>query len=66
MFGARVTVKDKKGRTETYMVVGVDELDFEPEAVSWISPIGKALLAADIGDWITLDNGRGAKIVNIA
>jgi len=64
-FGATVTVKDKKGRTETYTVVGVDELDLEPDAVSWISPIGKALLAADMGDWITLQDGRPAKIVKI-
>ena len=64
-FGATVTVKDKKGRTETYTIVGVDELDFEPDAVSWISPIGKALLAANIGNWITLPDGRAAKIVTI-
>jgi transcription elongation GreA/GreB family factor len=64
-FGATVTVKDKKGRPETYTVVGVDELDLEPGAVSWISPIGKALLAADMGDWITLEDGRTAKIVKI-
>jgi transcription elongation GreA/GreB family factor len=64
-FGATVTVKDKKGRTETYTIVGVDELDSEPDAVSWISPIGKALLAADMGDWITLEDGRAAKIVKI-
>jgi len=64
-FGATVTVKDKEGRTETYTVVGVDELDLEPDAVSWISPIGKALLAADMGDWITLEDGRAAKIVKI-
>jgi hypothetical protein len=64
-FGATVTVKDKKGRTETYAVVGVDELGFEPDAVGWISPIGKALLAADMGDWIKLDDGRSAKIVKI-
>jgi hypothetical protein len=64
-FGATVTVKDKKGRTETYTVVGVDELDLEPAAVSWISPIGKALLAADMGDWITLEDRRTAKIVKI-
>ena len=64
-FGATVTVKDKQGRSETYTVVGVDELDLEPDAVSWISPIGKALLAADIGDWITLEHGRTAKIVKI-
>jgi len=65
VFGATVTVKDKKGRTETYTIVGVDELDLEPDAVSWISPIGKALLAADMGDWITLDDGRTAKILTI-
>jgi transcription elongation factor GreB len=64
-FGATVTVKDKKGRTETYTIVGVDELDLEPHAVSWISPIGKALLAADMGDWIALEDGRAAKIVKI-
>jgi len=64
-FGATVTVKDKKGRTESYTVVGVDELDLDPDAVSWISPIGKTLLAADTGDWITLEDGRSAKIVKI-
>jgi transcription elongation factor GreB len=64
-FGATVTVKDKKGWTETYTVVGVDELDLEPDAVSWISPIGKALLAADMGDWVTLEDGRAAKILKI-
>jgi transcription elongation GreA/GreB family factor len=64
-FGATVSVKDRKGLTETYTVVGVDELDLEPDAVSWISPIGKALLAADMGNWITLEDGRAAKIVKI-
>ena len=42
-FGATVTVKDKKGPTETFTILGVDELDFEPDAVSWISPLGNAL-----------------------
>src|SRR5213596_3782904 len=51
-FGATVTVKDKKGATETLTIVGVDELDFAPNAVRWISQIGKALLAADMGHWI--------------
>jgi transcription elongation GreA/GreB family factor len=64
-FGATVTVEDKKGATETFTIVGVDELDVEPDAVSWISPIGKALLAADMRNWIKLDDGRSAKIVKI-
>jgi transcription elongation factor GreB len=64
-FGAKVTVKDKEGATETYTVVGVDELDLEPDAVSWVSPLGKALLAAELGDRITLEGRRTAKIVKI-
>jgi hypothetical protein len=64
-FGATVTARDKDGGTETFTIVGVDELNLERDAVSWISPIGKALLAADMGDWIKLDDGRSAKIVKI-
>jgi len=64
-FGATVTVTDKQGATETFTVVGVDELNFARDTVSWISPVGKALLAADIGDWIKLEDGRSAKIVKI-
>ena len=64
-FGATVTVKDEKGLTETYTVVGIDELDLEPDTVSWISPVGKALLAADMGDRIKLEDGRTVKIVKI-
>ena len=64
-FGATVTVKDKKGATETFTIVGVDELDFERDAVSWISSLGKALLAVDMGGWITLEDGRTTKVVKI-
>ena len=64
-FGSTVTVKDKNGQADTFTIVGVDELDFQPDTVSWISPIGKALLAADMGGWIKLEDGRSAKIVKI-
>ena len=64
-FGATVTVKDEKGATETFTIVGVDELNFERDAVSWISPLGKALLAADMGDRMKLEDGRSAQIVKI-
>src|SRR5947208_2887887 len=64
-FGSTVTVKDKDGQAETFTIVGLDELDFEPDAVSLISPVGKALLAADMGRWIKLEDGRSAKIVKI-
>jgi transcription elongation factor GreB len=64
-FGATVTVSDAEGKTETYTIVGVDELNFAPEALSWISPFGKKLLASELGDRITLEDGRTAKIVKI-
>lgn len=64
-FGATVTVRDAEGKTATYAVVGVDELDLVPDAVSWISPFGKALLASELDDRITLEDGRTAKIVKI-
>jgi transcription elongation factor GreB len=64
-FGATVTVKDKEGEAETFTIVGVDELNFERDAVSWISPVGKALLAGNMGDWIKLEDGRRAKIAKI-
>ncbi|MEP6810599.1 MAG: GreA/GreB family elongation factor [Chthoniobacterales bacterium] len=65
VFGALVTLQAADGREETYRIVGVDELDFEPEAVSWISPLGKALLAAELGQRLTLEDGRVVKIVKI-
>jgi transcription elongation GreA/GreB family factor len=64
-FGATVTVRAADGKPETYTVVGVDELDFVSNAVSWISPIGKALLVSELGDRITLEDGRSATIVKI-
>lgn len=48
-FGASVTVRDAKGIESTYRIVGVDETDFFPDAVSWLSPIARALLNARLG-----------------
>jgi transcription elongation factor GreB len=64
-FGAKVTVRDAVGQLKTYRILGVDELDSDPEAVSWISPLGRILLAAELGDKVTLEQGGPAKIVKI-
>jgi transcription elongation factor GreB len=63
--GATVTLRDPHDNTQTHTIVGVDELDFEPDAASWISPLGKALLASQLGDRVTLADGRTVKIVKI-
>ena len=64
-FGATVTLRDPHDKTETHTIVGVDELDSEPDAVSWILPLGKALLASQLGNRVTLEDGRTVKIVKI-
>ena len=64
-FGARVTVRDASGQLTTYRIVGVDELDLYSDAVSWISPIGKALLAAELGQQVTLPQFGRIDIVDV-
>ena len=63
-FGATVTTK-QNDNIQTYTVVGVDELGFYPDAISWISPVGKALLAAELGDKVRLEDDRTGTIVKI-
>lgn len=64
-FGARVTVRGASGQLRAYQVVGVDELDLHDDAVSWISPSGKALLAADIGQRVSFESGERVEIVAV-
>lgn len=63
-FGALVTVRDADGEVRTYRIVGVDEIEFYSNAVSWVSPPGKALLAAEVGDRVVLD-GERVEIVSV-
>ena len=64
-FGARVTVRKAGGKSQAYQIVGVDELHLHADAVSWISPIGKALLAAEVGDRLTLPSGDRVDVVGV-
>ena len=48
--GAIVTVRHRNGEEETYRIVGVDESDPEKGAISWISPLAKALLSKRAGE----------------
>ena len=60
-----MTIETPDGGVETYTIVGVDEMQFEPDAVTWISPIGKALLAAEVGQWLLVNEQRVGKIVSV-
>lgn len=64
-FGATVTVADESGAERTVSIVGVDELDPARGRVSWVSPIARALLKAEVGDVVTLRTPRGAEQLEV-
>ena len=49
-FGATVTYVREDDREITVQLVGEDEADFEKGKINWQSPVGKALLRAEVGD----------------
>ena len=54
-FGATVSVADVDGNERVYKIVGVDESDPSQGRISFISPIGKALISAREGDAVRLE-----------
>src|ERR1700759_5273801 len=50
-FGSTVTIT-RKGRTQTFRIVGVDEADARKGLISFRSPIAQAILGARPGDII--------------
>jgi transcription elongation factor GreB len=53
LFGATVTVENDEGEEKVYSIVGIDEYDAGKGKVSWVSPIGKALLGGMEGDSVS-------------
>ncbi len=65
LFGATVTVCGENGEERVYKIVGIDETDAKAGKVSWISPIGRALLQATEGDVVTLKTPKGEEDLEI-
>lgn len=59
LFGATVTILNEQGVTKTFRIVGVDETDIKKGKISWVSPVGKALLQAAAGDTVTVKTPQG-------
>ena len=64
-FGASVTVRDRSGGESRYRIVGVEETDSDRGWVSWISPIGKALLNARLGEHVRFELPSGQEELEI-
>ena len=54
VFGGSVTFERADGRKATYRIVGEDEADPAKGAVSYVSPLARALLGKAVGDVATL------------
>ncbi|WP_420402749.1 transcription elongation factor GreB [Nisaea sp.] len=64
-FGATVTYADEEDNERTVRIVGVDEADLERGEVSWISPVARALLKAEVGDVVDVRTPRGPQQVEV-
>jgi len=68
-FGATVTVRETNGEETQYRIVGVDETDFDRGWVSWLSPIARALVNAQVGRRVKFKSPAGdteLEIVRVA
>lgn len=54
-----ITIKDEGGSTQTYRIVGPDEIDAEKQWISMDSPVGRSLLSREVGDEITVQRPKG-------
>lgn len=60
VFGATVTLYDiEKETTVTYQIVGNDEADINKGRISFLSPLGKALMGKEAGDEIIVKAPKG-------
>ena len=53
-FGATVCYTDAAGTERVVCIVGVDEVDLDRGHVSWVSPLGRALMKSGPGDSVVL------------
>jgi transcription elongation factor GreB len=65
LFGATVLIADEAAAKRQYQIVGIDETDAKQGRVSWISPIGKALLQARVGDFVILKTPKGEEELEV-
>jgi len=68
-FGATVTYVEADGGLETeettLRIVGIDEAGAARGAVSWVSPIARALMKAEEGDVVALDTPSGTRRLEV-
>ncbi len=65
LFSATVTIRSEDDKEKRYSIVGVDEVDVSKGRISWLSPLGSALLKSKQGEVVTFQSPRGAQEIEI-
>ena len=64
-FGATVTYVNGRDEERSITILGIDEADNAKSEVSWISPVARALLKAQVGDEVRLMTPGGLETIEV-
>jgi transcription elongation factor GreB len=64
-FGATITYARRDNTEIKVKLVGVDEADFDQGKINWQSPVGKALLKAEVGDTVKVRSDNGVEEIEV-
>ena len=64
-FGATVRYANAAGAERVVSIVGTDEVDLNRNHISWVSPLGRALLKSAAGDSVVLRAPGGTEYLDV-
>jgi transcription elongation factor GreB len=64
-FGATVRYANAAGEERVVSIVGTDEVDLKRNHISWVSPLGRALLKSAPGDSVVLQAPGGSEDLTV-
>ena len=64
-FGATVRYASASGEERVVSIVGIDEVDLDRNHISWVSPLGRALMRAVEGDEVVLHAPGGTETLTV-
>src|SRR6201994_1783148 len=64
-FGATVRYANAAGAERVVSIVGTDEIDLERNHISWVSPLGRALMKSAEGDSVVLQAPGGVEDLTV-
>ena len=64
-FGATVRYANAEGEERVVSIVGMDEVDLDRNHISWVSPLGRALMKSAEGDTVVLQAPRGTEYLTV-